>query len=271
MQLTATQQRPLVPMSPFRAAVAAVRRTLALGRADAVGRGARFDGRPYIENLGRIVVGDNLQLRSRPVVSHLVTGPRGVIEIGSDVVIAHGLAMAAHARVTVGDGAHIGPFAMIMDTDFHEVGNRDGAGASRPIRIGEGARIGSRVTILRGAVIGAGAEVLDGSVVTGEVRPMARVGGNPARELRADGAAVGAGAVTPERVAAVVTRTFGLAEPPHAATRREQVSGWDSLGTLNLLLSLEDAFGVTLSDADLLAVRSVGDLEAMLDAAATRR
>jgi len=253
----------------LRAALSRAGSALALRRCDRVGRGARLAGRPYVENLGRIVIGDGLRLGSRPVASHLVTGPRGALEIGDGVTVGYGAAIAAHAHVRIEDGVWIGPFAMIMDTDFHEVGDRSAAPVSRPICIGRDARIGARVTILRGATIGEGAEVAAGSVVAGEVPAGARVAGVPARAAGATPASdpTLTGTRTMPRVRRVVMRTFGLAAEPSDASGPDDIAAWDSLGTLNLLLSLEDAFCVTLRPEDLLAARRVGDLLAVVEGA----
>jgi acetyltransferase-like isoleucine patch superfamily enzyme/acyl carrier protein len=255
----------------LRALIASTGSALALRHCDSVGRGARLSGWPVIQNLGSITIGDDLSLHSRPVVSHLVTGPGGVIEIGHGVSIGHGAGIAAHAAVRIAHGVRIGSFVLIMDTDFHEVGDRDAAPESRPITIGAGARIGSRVTILRGATIGAGAEVLPGSVVAGEVPAGTRVSGVPARPVGAKGdGARSAEAPSMSRIKEVITRTFGLPSPPADSDPPDAVAGWDSLGTLNLLLSLEEEFEVQLEPRDLLAVRCVGDLLTVVVVAVSR-
>lgn len=238
----------------------------ALRRCDRVGRGVQLVGAPYVENLGRIEIGDDVRLHSRPVISHLVTGPRGIIEIGCAVVIGHGAAIAAHARIQIGDGAQIGPFAMLMDTDFHEAGNHAAAPESRPIQIGAGARIGARVTMLRGAVVGAGARVAAGSVVSGVVPPGAHVAGVPARVASAmddDQRHESAGDLG-QRTRRLVMRTFGLPEEPAGDVGPPHVAAWDSLGTLNLLLTLEDTFGISVEEQEMLNVRCVADLERLV-------
>ena len=64
-----------------RAARAALRRVW-LNGADSVGRGVRLNGRPFVENLGLLVLADEVEVSSTPVQSHLVTGPDGALEIG---------------------------------------------------------------------------------------------------------------------------------------------------------------------------------------------
>lgn len=51
------------------------------------------------------------------------------------------------------------------------------------VRVGPGATVGSRSTLMPGAKIGAGAEILPGSAVTGKVRAGQRFAGSPAERL----------------------------------------------------------------------------------------
>lgn len=226
-----------------------------LRRCDRVGARPCVVGDAVIENLGRLEIGDDLLLRAAPVTSHLVTGPGGALVLGHRVRIGHGASVAAHGSVEVGDGASIGPYAIVMDTDFHTA--KDHAAPGRPGRIviGPGAQLGPRVTVLRGASIGAGARVMPGSVVNGVVPAGAVVTGIPARPATNQ---VVRGRRT---VAEVVRDTLGLLSPPAPTTPREQIPGWDSLGALNVLLALEAEFQVSLSEGQVLAVRCVADLE----------
>jgi acetyltransferase-like isoleucine patch superfamily enzyme len=234
-----------------------------LRNADRVGSGVRLHGRPFVDNLGLLVLGDEVELSSTPVQSHLVTGPSGALEIGRGVRIGHGAAIVSHARVEIADGARIGPFAMIMDTDFHEAGAHNKAGEPKPIRIGRGAVIESRVTVLRGTTIGDNSRVRAGSVVSGDVPPNTVVAGVPARPERA-------GATEEAEVSAIVRAVFGLKDIPPAEAGPGQVPGWDSLGALKLLLALEEAFGVTLTEHDMMRAKSVADLDAVVREAGAR-
>ena len=80
--------------------------------------------------------------------------------------------------LTVGDGASIEPEVDLsghwVDGDVVRVGR---------IRIGEGAVVGSRSTLLPGARVGAGAHVEAGSTVAGRLRGGRRHGGSPAVRL----------------------------------------------------------------------------------------
>lgn len=245
-----------------------LRAALWLRRCDAVGRGAALVGRPWIENRGRLVIGDRLRLSSVPVQSHLVVAPGGALEIGDDVSIGHGAAVAAHASIRIGAGSRIGPFVAVADTDFHVAGQREARPESSPITLGRDVRIGSRVTVLRGAVVGDGARVLAGSVISGEVPAGATVGGVPARPIgqgrrgEIDDPSV--------EVPRVVAETLVLPDLPSLEQGPDDLSGWDSLGALRLLLALEERFGVTLDETAMPRARYVADLVALVRAAQER-
>ena len=46
----------------------------------------------------------------------------------------------------------------------------------------------------------------------------------------------------------------------NAGTLREQIPGWDSLGTLSLIAGLDERFDIQLSEQDIEALKSVADL-----------
>lgn len=235
-----------------------------LARCDRVGPGAIVDREPTVENAGTIEIGARFFLSSSPVRSHLVTGDHGTLSIGDDVSIGYGAAIAAFERVTIESGARVGPLVIVMDTDFHKIGDANVSHETTPVRIGRGARIGPRVTLLRGADVGELAVVHAGAVVSGRVEPRAVVGGVPARAL------AGAGAEGETDVSSVVMRALGLATPPAAAQARSDTPQWDSLGALKVLLALEDAFGVSIAEDEVARAATVADLEATVARALAR-
>lgn len=90
------------------------------------------------------------------------------------------------SNVSIGNNVNIGPFVRLV-SDSHEIGasrRRAGKNISLPIVIGDGAWIGSSVTILGGVTIGAGAVVMEGSVVSSDVTPDTLFGGVPARLVK---------------------------------------------------------------------------------------
>ena len=49
-------------------------------------------------------------------------------------------------------------------------------------------------------------------------------------------------------------------------TTASEVPGWDSLNHLNVILAVEGKFGVRFKNLELLRLKSVGDLQRLLDA-----
>lgn len=48
------------------------------------------------------------------------------------------------------------------------------------------------------------------------------------------------------------------------ATQRQDIPGWDSLGTLSLIAGLDERFDIQLSEQDIEALKSVADLLELL-------
>jgi acetyltransferase-like isoleucine patch superfamily enzyme len=152
--------------------------------ASRVGHRVRTDGRPRIDNEGALLIGDDCCFRSVNVPLELVTGPRGKLVIGDDVFINYGCSIAAMGEVTIGSRVRIGPYVMIIDTDFHDLYDRGRVPEPAPIFIEDDVWIGAKASILRGVRIGKGAVVGVGAVVHRDVAPFSVVGGVPAKEIK---------------------------------------------------------------------------------------
>jgi serine acetyltransferase len=216
-----------------------------------VGEKPYVAGKPTIEVYGgQVRIGDHFRLASRPVVSHLTAGPGAVLNIGNDVSIGCGAAIAAFQRVSIGDGTRIGPFVIIMDTSFHgAAGDQSIQHDCRPVTIGEGCRIGSRVTITRGASIGDGAEILAGSVVSTAIPPGVCAAGGRARIIGQAGAATSrwdsAAAALPEMLMALLD----LESPPDLNDTPIPKQRWTDARMRSVLRAIEERFGLVLDHA----------------------
>ena len=201
-----------------------------------VGSGLRLFGAPeIIHDGGRIILGSRVTIASRPVTTHLVAGPDAVLTLGDDVWIGHGGAIAAYERLEIGRGTQIGPFAIIMDTNFHgNTGDQSVLHDTRPIIIGRNCRIGSRVTITRGASIGDGATILAGSVVSSEIPAGMCAGGARAHVLGPVGEVDG----WPQ----LMLRVYGDSSPPVLDAR-------------SMAAELAGQFGVTSDELERRPVR----------------
>jgi acetyltransferase-like isoleucine patch superfamily enzyme/acyl carrier protein len=234
------------------------RRLRALSR---VGVGACVKGGADLGGGGQIIVGDGFFLLSRPVRSHIYASPGAVITIGDAVQISYGAAIAAHRSIEIGSNTVFGPFVVIMDNDFHRVGDRNAEAEVGPVRIGSNVRVGARVTILRGSVIGNNVRIMSGSMVSGVVPSGVTIGGVPARSVLASGAVAG-NAID---LAELVQSVLGLSEQPRPDQGPADFAAWDSLGSLRLLLAIEEAYGVSLREEIMHGANTVAALSAMVE------
>jgi acetyltransferase-like isoleucine patch superfamily enzyme/acyl carrier protein len=236
---------------------------------ETVGDSPVLHGTPTIYGSpGRILIGDRFRLSSIPVASHLSAGPDGVLTIGDDVSIAHGAAITAMDRVYIGDGTCIGPFVLIMDTNFHGgTGDQSLQHDTRPVTIGRNCRIGTAVTIARGAVIGDGAEILAGSVVSSAIPDGACAGGARARVRGRAGDPGcrwdGARALLPE----LVQQALNLEAAPALETDPATLNHWDSAHIQALVAAIERRFGTMIDVSIAGRIARLGDLAAAIEQA----
>jgi acetyltransferase-like isoleucine patch superfamily enzyme len=238
---------------------------------DRVGARPVLRARPLVVNEGELSLGDDFELSSSPVRSHLFVAGGGRLRIGHRVRIGTGAAISCQRSIDVEDDVTIGGFSSILDSDFHVAEDRSVAAEGRPIQIGRGARIGHRVIVLPGSSIGAGAQVRAGSVVSGEVPAYTVVGGNPARAHPASPVAIHGLRRPIDVVPGLVMRVLGLSGLPDLDSGPAQIAEWDSLGALRLILALEESFSITLPEDDLRAAQSIRELVGRVEAAQRRQ
>ena len=124
-------------------------------------------------------IGSGLYLRSKDYNRiEISVFPDGFLRIGNNVFLNQG----AKSEIIIGNNVLVGDDVIIIDSDFHEVGNS--LSKSVPINIEDDVWIASRSIILKGVKIGKNSVVAAGSVVTKDVPPNTLVGGNAARVIR---------------------------------------------------------------------------------------
>ena len=213
---------------------------------------------------GAFVIGHGVRLERGPVPTHIVVEQGAALTLGDGVSIGFGSGIACSKSIRVDADVVIGPFVQLLDSDHHVAGRHEQAALPVPIEIGRGARIGAWATILPGSVIGAGAIISAGSVVSGMVADHASVVGNPARQHRAREACGATAQVVCDVVVALFSPDCDVVE----STRRSDIDRWNSLGSLRLLVELEEAFGVSLAEQAVSQADTVGEL---IDAAKAAR
>ena len=147
---------------------------------DALGARARSFGRPHIQNLGSLVIGDDFATSCSFGTVLLATAPNGHIVIGNGVTINYGSAITSSSHVWLGNRVMVGPYCVVADTEAPLVDDH----RPLPIEIGDDVWLAGRVVVRPGSRIGAGAVIGAGSVVEGDIPALAIASGAPARVLR---------------------------------------------------------------------------------------
>ncbi len=132
--------------------------------------------RPFLRSCGT-----NLRL-GRNITFYNPSG----ISIGCNVYIAYGCWFMAGERIHVGDEVLFGPYCVVVSSNHTRLNGsfRYGIPQKKPITIGCGSWVGSRVTVTAGSVIGKGTLIASGAVVSGEIPDNVLAGGLPARVLK---------------------------------------------------------------------------------------
>ncbi len=166
-------------------AAALARAPLALRAVDELGEGVRTIGWPRIDNQGFMQIGSHTILRSVLVPVELATGRGARLEIGEGVSINYGASVGCLGHIVIGDRCRIGPYVMIVDSDFHDLYERTRTPPPRPVVLEADVWIGAKACVLPGVTIGRGSVVATGAVVTSDVAPFCVVAGVPARLQKA--------------------------------------------------------------------------------------
>jgi maltose O-acetyltransferase len=145
----------------------------------------RLRGRVRVENYGgRIELGQRVRLEGRTLPIEMVAWRGAMLQIGDGTYVNYGASLSAHQHVQIGENCMIGNYAVIMDSDYHDLLDRTKPGESAPVEIEDGVWIGIRATILKGVRIGRRSVIGAGAVVTSDIPPDSLAIGVPARVVR---------------------------------------------------------------------------------------
>jgi acetyltransferase-like isoleucine patch superfamily enzyme len=151
------------------------------GKFSSVGKGLNIVGRPLIHGKGKILAGDNLELRALAFPIEIFVEENAVLKIGDDVLINQGVTISALKKIEIGNQTLIGDQTTIYDADWHGIdGNLNKAS---PVTIGNHVWVCAKVIILKGVNIGDNSIVAAGSVVTEDVDKNSIAAGNPAKKI----------------------------------------------------------------------------------------
>jgi acetyltransferase-like isoleucine patch superfamily enzyme len=151
---------------------------------DAVPLTVTLDGRVVVKNLGRIEIGDRVRFDARIVSTQLSTEVGGKLSIGGRTYLNYGVSIGVRQEVTIGASCLIGQYAIIMDSDYHDLVTRAAPGPVAPVVLEDNVWLGARVVVLKGVRIGRGSAIGAGSVVTRDIPPDCLAAGAPARVIR---------------------------------------------------------------------------------------
>lgn len=144
---------------------------------------------------GTFRIGENVvinsSIESNPVGGTrtilLIKGDDAVIEIGDNTGISNAI-ICARRHVSIGSQVNLGAGCRIFDTDFHSVNLEERLAdtniPSRPVRIENGAFIGSGALVMKGVTVGERSVIGAQAVVTRDVPPGEIWGGNPAKHIK---------------------------------------------------------------------------------------
>jgi hypothetical protein len=148
-----------------------------------VGRLVNTNGKPMIRNNGKIILGDRVAIWSVFDRTKLLVQKNAILTVG-DYTRINGVHISVKNSVSIGKRVRIGPYSLIMDSDFHDVADTMKEGKIMPVSIGDDVWIASKVIILKGVNIGKGSKVAAGSVVTRDIPEYTLAAGVPARPIK---------------------------------------------------------------------------------------
>ena len=143
----------------------------------------RITGRVVFTGGGKILCGDDLLIKSNlfdSVKIHI--GPNASLRFGNKVFLNNGVAISCSSNIKIGSNCAIADECLIIDNDFHGVGDK--LPKKAPIIIEDDVWLATRVIVLKGVTIGKGSVVGAGSVVTKSIPPNSFAAGAPAKVIR---------------------------------------------------------------------------------------
>ena len=155
-----------------------------LRKVDVLGKFVFTRRKPTIVNKGTMQIGNLVRIWSNINPTRLAVHRGGRLIIGEKTFV-NGPMISASTEISIGKNCLIGPQTIIMDSDFHGIGDTDSTeGESAPIIIEDNVWLGTRTMVLKGVHIGEGAIVAAGAIVTKSVPAYTVVAGVPAKIVK---------------------------------------------------------------------------------------
>lgn len=147
------------------------------------GQELKVTGPVKITGGGEITCGDDLLIRADrydPVKIHVAANAK--LSMGSKVFLNNRVNISCSEKIEIGTHVDIADECLIIDNDFHGVGDK--LSKKAPIIIEDDVWLATRVMVLKGVTIGKGSVVGAGSVVTISIPPNSFAAGVPAKVIR---------------------------------------------------------------------------------------
>lgn len=158
-----------------------VRSRWALRRCRKVGHGVEVRGPVFVVGDGAVELGDGVILDASENPIELKAGPGAVLSVGPGCVIEGGVSLEAENRISLGARVRVKPFAKMLDSHFHRLGDLNERPAPGEVTVGDDVVVGERSILLPGTALGNRVQVGPRSVVSKRVPEGAIVEGNPAK------------------------------------------------------------------------------------------
>ena len=147
------------------------------------GAGMKITGRVVFSGGGKISCGEDLLLRSNRFDSVKIhVGSNASLSLGNKVFLNNRVNISCSEKIEIGTHVDIADECLIIDNDFHSVGDK--LPKKAPIIIEDDVWLATRVIVLKGVTIGKGSVVGAGSVVTKSIPPNSFAAGVPAKVIR---------------------------------------------------------------------------------------
>jgi len=148
------------------------------------GKMVSVQGKPFIRNKGKIILGDRVRIWSIFQQVKLSVRRGGILVVGNNSRL-NGVHIAVKKEVRIGNNVRIAPYVLIMDSDFHDVNNHfSEEGKTDTVIIHDNVWIATKATILKGVTIGEGAVIGACALVTRDVPAYTVVAGVPAKVIK---------------------------------------------------------------------------------------
>ena len=142
----------------------------------------KVTGPIIINNEGEINCGDNLLIRSNFRAARIFVANNTSLIIGNNVFFNNQIHISCSSNIKIGSNCAIADECLIIDNDFHGVG--DNLPKKAPIIIEDDVWLATRVIVLKGVTIGKGSVIGAGSIVTKSIPPNSFAAGVPAKVIR---------------------------------------------------------------------------------------